>query len=165
MNRNRGLLLTSLFLIPLLAGCTSVLDDTIEPRAVFTATSTEIQQGEEVTFDARNSDAIDGVITEYEWDFGDSETSTSQNPGSHEYDTIGTLTLSLTVSEDGGCTDKLTRSINIGSLEAIIRSVSMFFKNKIVNKTRRKKIKQTFFHENKLLVAAAIDGAGARRAG
>ena len=65
----------------------------------------------------------------YEWDFGDSQTSTSQNLGSHEYDTIGNLTLSLTVSEDGGCTDKLTRSINIGSLEAIINSPDTIYIN------------------------------------
>ena len=62
MDRKRGLLLTALLLVQLLAGCTSVLDDTVEPRATLTATPSEIQQGEEVTFDARDSDAIEGVI-------------------------------------------------------------------------------------------------------
>ena len=71
MDRKRGLLLTALLLVQLLAGCTSVLDDTVEQRATLTATPSDIQQGEEVTFDARDSDAIEGVITEFAWDFGD----------------------------------------------------------------------------------------------
>ncbi|MAW65205.1 MAG: hypothetical protein CMD18_03320 [Flavobacteriales bacterium] len=56
----------------------------------------------------------------YEWDFDDSETSTSQNPGSHEYETIGNFTISLTVSENGGCSSVKTRKVNIGQPEAII---------------------------------------------
>ena len=69
MNSKRPLFIGALLLVQLLTGCTGVLESTVEPRAALTATPTEIQQGEEVTFDARASDAIEGVITEYSWDF------------------------------------------------------------------------------------------------
>ena len=69
MNRNKGLLICALLLVQLLTGCTGVLETTVDPRAALTAAPTEIQQGEEVTFDARASDAIEGVITEFSWDF------------------------------------------------------------------------------------------------
>ncbi len=124
MNRNRGLLLTSLFLIQLLAGCTSVLDDTIEPRAVFTATSTEIQQGEEVTFDARNSDAIDGVITEYEWDFGDGvELTTITGFTSHQFLNAGQFNVELTVTNDQGGSDSTSTVVSVNGAPILNLSV------------------------------------------
>ncbi|MDG1556232.1 MAG: PKD domain-containing protein, partial [Candidatus Poseidoniaceae archaeon] len=53
-----------------LAGCTGVLDTTVDPRASLNAYPLQIQEGETVTFDARDSDAVEGVITTYQWDFG-----------------------------------------------------------------------------------------------
>jgi hypothetical protein len=40
----------------------------------------------------------------YEWDFGDGDTSTGENP-SHAYKTTGSYTVSLTVTDDRGNTD------------------------------------------------------------
>ena len=62
------LLVTILLFAP---GCTQVLDSTVQPRASLSANPVSIQQGEMVGFDARDSDAIEGVISEYRWNFGD----------------------------------------------------------------------------------------------
>ena len=56
----------------------------------------------------------------YDWDFGDTQTSSTANPGTHLYNTLGNFALTLTVSENGGCSRAQTININIGSPEAII---------------------------------------------
>lgn len=55
-----------------------------------------------------------GTITDYLWDFGDGNTSTLQNP-SHTYSTTGLFTVSLTVTNDLGCssTDVFTDMIQV----------------------------------------------------
>ena len=58
----------------------------------------------------------------YEWDFGDSQTSSSANPGTHTYNSEGNFPITLTVSENGGCSRFQTTNINIGSPEAIINA-------------------------------------------
>ena len=47
------------------------------------------------------TDQSTGQITSWSWDFGDSSTSTEQNP-THIYDDYGTYTVSLTVTGPGG---------------------------------------------------------------
>ena len=58
-----GLLVCSTFV----AGCTGALEFTVDPRANLNAYPLQIQEGETVTFDARDSEPIEGVITEYLW--------------------------------------------------------------------------------------------------
>lgn len=124
MHWKRGLLLTALFLVQLLAGCTSVLDDTVEPRAVLTATPTGIQQGEEVTFDARGSDAIEGLITEFNWDFGDgTKLSTLVGFTSHQFLKSGQFNVRLTVSNDQGGTDSTTVLIRVNGAPTLNLSI------------------------------------------
>jgi len=124
MNRKRGLLLTSLILIHLLAGCTSVLDDTVEPRAVLTATSNDIQQGEEVTFDARSSDAIEGSITEFQWDFGDGvEQTTITGFTSHQFLISGQFNVQLTVVNDQGGTDTTSTLVRVNGAPILNLSI------------------------------------------
>ena len=114
MDRKRGLLLTALLLVQLLAGCTSVLDDTVEPRATLTATPSDIQQGEEVTFDARDSDAIEGVITEFAWDFGDgTKITTLAGFTSHQFVKAGQFNVKLTVTNDQGGTDSTSVLVRV----------------------------------------------------
>ena len=114
MDRKRGLLLTALLLVQLLAGCTSVLDDTVEPRATLIATPSDIQQGEEVTFDARDSDAIEGVITEFAWDFGDgTEITTLAGFTSHQFVKAGQFNVKLTVTNDQGGTDSTSVLVRV----------------------------------------------------
>jgi PKD repeat protein len=89
-----------------LAGCTELLDTTAEPRATMEAYPLLIQEGEMVTFDARESDAVEGVITEYRWDFGDGEKrETVTGFTSHTYKVFGAYTVTLTVENDQGGID------------------------------------------------------------
>jgi gliding motility-associated-like protein len=53
------------------------------------------------------SSITSGSITNYEWDFGDGNTSTVQNP-TNNYSTDGIYNLELVVISDQGCTDTLT---------------------------------------------------------
>lgn len=54
------------------------------------------------------TDQSTGTITSRSWNFGDGSTSISQNP-SHQYETHGTYTVSLTITGPGG-TDTKTRT-------------------------------------------------------
>jgi gliding motility-associated-like protein len=47
------------------------------------------------------------VVTGYQWNFGNSNSSTQQNP-TYTYNTVGTYDVSLTVTTQGGCTNTLT---------------------------------------------------------
>lgn len=59
--------------------------------------------GTAVSFSSAGSSDSDGTIAGYLWDFGDGNTSTSANP-SHTYQTDGTFTVSLTVTDNEGAT-------------------------------------------------------------
>jgi chitodextrinase len=75
-----------------------------------------------INFDGSNSYDTDGVIAEYEWDFGDGTTNLGVT-SSHIYSSVGNYTVSLTVTDDGGKTnlditytnisETLTNSTNI----------------------------------------------------
>jgi len=107
-----------------MAGCTGVLETTVDPRAALTAAPTEIQQGEEVTFDARASDAIEGVISEYQWDFGDgTETSTIAGFTSHQFLKSGQFNVKLTVTNDQGGTDSTTVLIRVNGAPQLNLSI------------------------------------------
>ena len=124
MNSKRPLFIGTLLLLQLLTGCTGVLESTVEPRAALTATPTEIQQGEEVTFDARASDAIEGVITEYSWDFGDGvETTTITGFTSHQFLKSGQFNVRLTVTNDQGGTDSTTVLVRVNGAPEINLSI------------------------------------------
>ena len=104
--RLKGLGLVLLMCSFSLAGCTELLDTTAEPRATMEAYTLLIQEGEMVTFDARESDAVEGVITEYRWDFGDGEKrETVTGFTSHTYKVFGAYTVTLTVENDQGGVD------------------------------------------------------------
>ena len=65
--------MVQVMLLAMLAGCLGALDTTVDPRATLEAYPTLIQEGEMVTLDARIL-PVEGVITKYEWDFGDGTT-------------------------------------------------------------------------------------------
>jgi PKD repeat protein len=79
------------------------------PVAEFTATPTSGDAPLTVVF----TDLSSGVIDSWEWNFGDGLTSTDQNP-SHQYNSAGTYTVSLTVSgSDGDDTETKTDFITV----------------------------------------------------
>ena len=95
-----------------LAGCTGVLDTTIDPRATLNAYPLQIQEGETVTFDARDSEAVEGVITSYVWSFGDGQQSeTVSGFTSHTYTSYGIFTAQLTITNNQGGTDDIAATV------------------------------------------------------
>ena len=115
MKVKSGLLISVLFILQALAGCTSqVLDTKVDPKAMFTATPNKIQQGEEVTFDARDSNPIEGTITEYLWDFDDGNKATTISAfTSHQFLDYGSFNVKLTVTNDQGGTDSTNVMVKV----------------------------------------------------
>jgi len=56
----------------------------------------------------------DGTVDIYEWDFGDGNFSTTQNP-SHTYTSGGTFTVSLTVTDNSDLNDTVSQSAAVSS--------------------------------------------------
>ena len=118
--RVRGLFLTAIMLTVSFAGCLEAIDSATKPRATLEAYPLLIQEGEMVTFDARESDAIEGIITAYRWDFGDGETSeTVTGFTSHVYDIFGAYTVSLEVENDQGGIDEAFTIIIVNGVPTI----------------------------------------------
>ncbi|CAI8383477.1 MAG: Microbial collagenase [Candidatus Poseidoniaceae archaeon] len=116
----RGLFLIAMMVSISFAGCLGALDTTVQPRASLEAYPLLIQEGEMVTFDARDSDAIEGIITAYRWDFGDGEKSeTVTGFTSHIYDVFGAYTVSLEVENDQGGTDEAITIIIVNGVPMI----------------------------------------------
>lgn len=92
----------------------TVSDPTIAnilPTAAFSISSDLAQKGGEVKFTDSSSDS-DGLISSWSWDFGDGNTSTSQNP-THFYGDVGSFTITLTVTDNSGDTNSITKDINV----------------------------------------------------
>ncbi len=100
------------------------------PDAQFSASTTFIDL-------ATTEGAIDFTdestnATSWFWDFGDGTTSSEQNP-SHTYETYGDYTVSLTTTNDAGCTDAAIQTIDINdstvsteSLEGDINTLDIY---------------------------------------
>ncbi len=113
-NKSQPIMLIFVLVIGSMSGCLSDLvgEELPKPKADIEAWPTEIQQGELVTFDARSSSTMEGIIVSYEWDFGDgSTTETIVGLTSHKYDAWGVFEAKVTVSNDRGGTD--TTSVEI----------------------------------------------------
>ncbi len=54
----------------------------------------------------------DGTIVSWAWEFGDGGTHTEQNP-SHTYGAAGTYNVKLTVTDNGGATGSVTKSVSV----------------------------------------------------
>ena len=123
--RKVGLFFVAILLTQSLTGCMSgVIDTTVDPRAVLTAFPVSIQEGEMVTFDARESDPMEGVISEYLWDFGDGEELiTIAGFTSHQYVNYGSYNVRLTVTNDQGGSDSTSVMINVNGAPRLNLSI------------------------------------------
>ena len=83
------------------------------PTATFAWASLDAANPNKVSFDARDSNDMDGQIQKYEWDFGDGSTGTGDIP-SHTYARSGTYTVKVTVTDDGGLTATATQAVTTG---------------------------------------------------
>lgn len=107
-------------LMSLLSGCLQALDTTVSPRATLEAYPTLIQEGEMVTLDARDSSAVEGIITGYSWDFGDGSTAdTVVGFTSHAFPNHGQYTVRLTVTNDQGGTDDAVATVLVNGAPVI----------------------------------------------
>jgi PKD repeat protein len=97
------------------------------PVAALSANSTSGTTPLTVSFSSVNSSDADGTIVGYSWNFGDGATSSDPNPV-HIYNTAGTFTAVLTVTDNSGLTD--TDSVVITVQQApnagiFVKSISM----------------------------------------
>ncbi len=80
----------------------------LPPTASFTISAT----GLVATTNSSASTDSDGTIVSYDWNWGDSQTSSGAN-ASHTYDTAGAYTVTLTVTDDDGATHSTTRGVTV----------------------------------------------------
>jgi PKD repeat protein len=73
----------------------------IPPTAIMSTSSTEINEGETVSFSAEASSDQDGDIVSYVWDFGDGSAGEGVNV-EHVYSQSGHYTVTLTVTDNDG---------------------------------------------------------------
>ena len=78
----------------MLSACSK--DSTPEPSVSFTMDKTDAGIGEMIAFTNTSQNA-----TSYEWDFGDGNSSTEENPA-HSYSSAGEYTITLTANGEGG---------------------------------------------------------------
>ena len=116
----KSVLLSSLiFFSSMLAGCVA-LDTAVNPRAELQAYPLFIQEGETITLDARDSQAVEGVITEFYWDFGDGKIAeTVVGFTSHTYEKFGVYTVTMSVKNSVGGEDEVTSTIVVNGAPVI----------------------------------------------
>ena len=114
-----------IILAPMLSGCISLGDDDLpKPSADLEAWPTSIQQGDMVTFDARSSDTMEGIITNFIWDFGDGMSiETLVGLTSHKYGDWGTYDAKVTVENDKGGTDSETVQISVNGAPELLLNI------------------------------------------
>ena len=118
--RALALVMVHVMLLGMVAGCIGALDTTVDPRATLEAYPSLIQEGEMVTLDARESSPVEGVITKYEWDFGDGTTAeTVIGFTSHTYLAYGQYTVRITVTNDQGGTDDAIATIVVNGAPVV----------------------------------------------
>lgn len=106
-NRARAFLVLLVFSLSL-GGCRP----NIPPTASFVANPLQGPAPLAVAFDASSSFDPDGEIVSYSWNFGDGATGSGVTI-THTYDSPGTYTARLTVTDDRGATDSATRPIHV----------------------------------------------------
>ena len=85
------------------------------PQPAITASTGGIQTGQSVTFTGECSVTGGLTITGYNWNFGNGQTSTQQNPGAITYNTAGSYTATLNCTASNGLSsgDPATAIVNV----------------------------------------------------
>ncbi|PPD33554.1 MAG: PKD domain-containing protein [Methylomonas sp.] len=83
----------------------------LPPTASLTATPVIGNSPLTVTLNGSGSKDSDGSITAYNWNFGDGTTASGNASTSHVYQTAGTYTATLTVTDNSGLTSSATQTI------------------------------------------------------
>ncbi len=85
----------------------TVVAPNVAPVAGFTTNITDLS----VDFTDSSTDS-DGTVASWDWDFGDGNTSTAQNP-TNLYAAAGSYTVSLTVTDDEGATNTDSQTVTV----------------------------------------------------
>ena len=88
------------------------LAENVPPEAGFSFTPATAIFPADIAFDASASKDPDGTIASYAWSFGDGGVGTGKTV-THNYKTYGTFTVSLTVTDNQGAKDSLSKSLEI----------------------------------------------------
>jgi PKD repeat protein len=80
------------------------------PTAAFTNTAADLT----ASFDATTSSDADGSVSSYAWAFGDGTTGTGATT-THAYAAAGTFSVVLTVTDNGGVTGTVTKSVTVSA--------------------------------------------------
>ena len=117
-------LLVVLLLAPILSGCTSVMGPP-DPSARMSADRTQVDAGDSVNFDARETSTPDGtMMVSYRWHFGDGiQIETVQGYTSHTYDLPGVYEVAVTAVNDQGGEDSTTTTIFVNGFPEILLSM------------------------------------------
>ena len=104
------------------------------PAAVISASPALGDAPLKVTFDGRGSRDNDGSITTYGWNFGDGATLSGNSVVSHTYQTAGTYTATLTVTDNSGLTGGASHAIQVtqSPVTSSMQSSSVKVSRKIV---------------------------------
>ncbi|WP_152187782.1 PKD domain-containing protein [Georgenia satyanarayanai] len=84
------------------------------PNAAPTAAFTVTTDGLAVAVDGRGSSDPDGTVASHAWTFGDGASATGAEVD-HTYAAAGTYDVTLTVTDDEGATDSLTRQVSVST--------------------------------------------------
>ncbi len=87
---------------------------TPDPIADFTYSPANPSTADTIQF-VDNSASPQGNITRWNWDFGDGATSTVQHP-SHSYADDGSYTVVLTIEDDDGATDTMSKTVTVSNV-------------------------------------------------
>ncbi len=104
--------LASALLVPLLLWVSGCWLFNVPPIAAFTINSQTGQAPFAVNFSATLSEDEDGVIIQFEWDFGDGMSGSGENV-THTYATAGTFTAVLRVTDNDGETGRTNKTIYV----------------------------------------------------
>ncbi|MPY12342.1 PKD domain-containing protein, partial [Arthrobacter bussei] len=66
-----------------------------------------------VAADGSASSDADGTVASYSWNFGDDTPATTGATASHTYAAAGTYSVVLTVTDDKGATNAVTKSVTV----------------------------------------------------
>ncbi|KTG10004.1 hypothetical protein AUR64_10390 [Haloprofundus marisrubri] len=98
----------------------STSGDAVDPRnrdpiAGFTFDPGVPTLGEEIAFQNDTND-LDGRVDSYEWNFGDGSPNESGPTVSHTYDDPGKYDVTLTITDDQGATDTITKRVSVSGV-------------------------------------------------
>ena len=98
----------------------TTLTPNLPPIANFSYSPEKPVVNQTTIFNASNSTDPDGTIENYEWDFGEGNTTSTPEPIiTHSYALAGDYTVNLTVTDDDGATNSTNKTITVYSPAAI----------------------------------------------